>query len=149
MSTFCYFLYWLKIDGIVFCFSRHSSGFDSIPWWLRWNTPTRHYPITQCSCQRCNYYMGILQTAVIKEGLVRLVWRTFNVDICNEQFYLSNYSRNPHKRTYIFKQQPAKSSYFLPLTTLILGMGKCKFDRDMHKLYIYNSCILSYHLFCF
>ena len=26
---------------------------------------------------------------------------------------------------------------------------KCEFDKDMHKLYIYNTCIFSYHLFHF
>ena len=24
---------------------------------------------------------------------------------------------------------------------------KCEFDKDVHKLYIHNSCIFSYHLF--
>ena len=28
------------------------------------------------------------------------------------------YSRNPHKRTYIFRQQPVKGSYFLPLQSI-------------------------------
>ena len=27
-------------------------------------------------------------------------------------------------------------------------MGKCEFNKDMQKLYIYSRCILSYHLFC-
>ena len=42
-----------------------------------------------------------------------------------------------------------QGSYFLPFKIYILGMGKCEFDKDMHKLYIYNSCIFSYHLFYF
>ena len=28
-------------------------------------------------------------------------------------------------------------------------MGKCDFDKDMLKLYIYNGCIFSYQLFYF
>ena len=96
----------------------------------------------------------------------------------------ARYSISPHKRTYIFRQQPAKGSYFLPFTIHISGMGgsasrvetrikeptfldnsllkalifcllqsiyqgwgKCEFDKDMHKLYIYSSYIFSYHLF--
>ena len=29
----------------------------------------------------------------------------------------------------------------------VLGMGKGEFDKDITKLYIYSSCIFSYHLF--
>ena len=27
--------------------------------------------------------------------------------------------------------------------------GRCEFDKDIQKIYIYNSCIFSYHLFHF
>ena len=57
--------------------------------------------------------------------------------------------RNLHRRTYIFRQQPVKDSYFLHFTIHILVMGKCEFNKDMHKLYIYTSCIFSYRLFYF
>ena len=59
------------------------------------------------------------------------------------------YTRNQHKRTYIFRRQPVKGSYFSPLQSIHYGWGNCEFDKDMDKLYIYDGCILSYHLFYF
>ena len=70
-------------------------------------------------------------------------------DIVQQDFSTTDYNRNPHKRTYIFRRQPVKGSYFLPLQSIYYGWGKCEFDKDMQKLQIYNSCILSYHIFCF
>ena len=32
-------------------------------------------------------------------------------------------------------------------TIHILGMGKCEFDKNIQRLYIYSNCIFSYHLF--
>ena len=53
------------------------------------------------------------------------------------------YSRNPHKRTHILRRQPV----IICITILILGMGKCEFDKYMQKNVYYLQFLLLSILF--
>ena len=53
------------------------------------------------------------------------------------------------KRTYILGNSLSKEPIFCLCNPYIRDGGSVSFDKDMQKLYIYNSSILSYHLFYF
>ena len=60
--------------------------------------------------------------------------------------------RNPHKEPAYLGESLLKvliCCLHNPFISDGKRWGICEFDKDMHKLYIYNSCIFSYHLFYF
>ena len=66
----------------------------------------------------------VYQSLHISYTEVYLVPKVWNFVYWSLHIHASNeYSRNPHKRTYIFRQQPVKGCYLLPFTIHILGMG--------------------------